>query len=146
MIIEKINLNFILDYSLWDDKIDKMRKYIKLKYIVFCYNKDLLTKEKHKNIDDEITYLEKIIKDNNFNIDKKEIIIKQKEKNENIEKKIEKSKKEELSYSNDDFIEDYKHYESLSSEELRKLIHVEKIPEDLRKIIFSILLDRIKRK
>jgi len=45
LLSEKINLNFILDNDLWNKNIDKLTKYIKIKYIVFCHYKKLLQKK-----------------------------------------------------------------------------------------------------
>ena len=39
LLLENINLNFILDNDLWKKNIDTLRKYIKIKYIVFCHEK-----------------------------------------------------------------------------------------------------------
>ena len=59
MIEDNVNLNFILNNELWNEKIEIMRKYIKLKYIIFRHNKNLLDTIKYKDINEEITDLEK---------------------------------------------------------------------------------------
>ena len=133
MIEDNVNLNFILNNELWNEKIETMRKYIKLKYIIFRYNKDLLDNKEYKNIDEEISDLEKIIKEKNIKLDivqEKLILNKRKDLNsfDNIKKYI------------------IEKYEKMSFDEIKKLMDTEQIPHEIRLIFLEILLKKIRKK
>ena len=66
MLQNKINLNFIFSANLWNKEIKTLQNYIELKYQVFINNKSLVDKHNFENITDEINYLEKVIKENDF--------------------------------------------------------------------------------
>lgn len=138
MILEGINLNFIFDVNLWNEKIEIMRKYIKLKYIIYQYDKKLLDAEKFKNIYEEIQALEVIIKEKNISIDTPQNIITQSKEGIVKNKKIElssliKKKKE------------YKKYENLSYEEMREKIVDSNTPKELRNILIKIILNSFRK-
>ena len=63
MLLNNINLNFIFDVDMWNKNINIMRNYIRLKYIVYIYDKNLLNKKKYSDIGMEIYELENIIKE-----------------------------------------------------------------------------------
>ena len=141
MINANVNLNFILNNELWDKKIEIMRKYIKLKYILFIHNKDLLDIKKYKNINEEITDLEKIIKENNIKLD-----IVQETQNANKEEKLIKSKRKELFFSDKGKQYEIEKYEKMSFEEIKKIMDNEQAPQELRELLSKILLKKIRRK
>ena len=130
MIEDNVNLNFILNNELWNEKIEIMRKYIKLKYIIFMHNKDLLDIIKYKNINEEITDLEKIIKEKNIKLDGKLL----------------SSKRRDLytfDYTKKYIIEKY---EKMSFDEVKKIMDTEEFPHEIRSIFHQILLKKIRRK
>ena len=141
MINANVNLNFILNNELWDKKIEIMRKYIKLKYILFIHNKNLLDIKKYENINEEITDLEKIIKENNIKLD-----IVQETQNPNKEVKLKQSKRKDLFLSDKEKQYEIEKYEKMSFEEIKKIMHNEKAPQELRILLRKILLKRIRRK
>ena len=143
LLLNNIKLNFILDIDMWNKKIDIMRKYVKLKYIIYSYDKNLLDKKIFNDIYDEIKMLENIIKEKCIDLDKikkindrnyvekkeEDVIIAEKhELNENSEKK------DEINY------EEYKNY---SSDELLDIALKEETPSDVKEIIYKIIFSRI---
>ena len=122
MIIGNINLNFILDINLWNEKIEVLRKYIELKYIVFSYDKNLISNKKYKDIYDEIKDLEKIIAINNIKLN----II-----DPDINELIKDANK---------VMKEFNRYRKLSFEELKGKLNSEETHPELRKIIRQILL------
>ena len=140
MLLENINLNFIFDINLWHTKIEIMRNYIRLKYIVFKYNKNLLNTKKYSNIDEELKDLDAIIKEKDIKINiMKEI------PNQNNEINIEERKRKELSDS-EIKQKEFERYENLSSSEIKKKMNDEETPYELKQILFKILLNRVIRK
>lgn len=113
-----------------------MRKYIKLKYIIYRYDKKLLDAKKFKNIYEEIQALEVIIKEKNIFIDTPQNIITQ-SKEEGIvkNKKIELTKKKK----------EYKKYENLSYEEMRAKMVDSNTPKELRNILTKIILNSFRK-
>ena len=140
MIENEVNLNFILNNDLWNNKIEVMRNYIKLKYIIFNYNKTLF-KNNYSNIHEEIEALEKIIKENNIKFD---TVKESQKKMEEI--KLIKSKRKVLFNTDINKQKVYKKYEKLSSKEIREKMNEKEIQPELRDILFHILLDRVRKK
>ena len=139
MLTNNVNLNFIFDNNLWNEKIEVMRKYIELKYTLFLFNKNLLNNKLYKDIYEEITDLEKTT--NNINNELNTTI---KESKNDEEKNIQKKRKD-LSPENIDkkLIEQY---ERLTIEEIREKLKSHEISPELRDIPFKILIKRIRRK
>ena len=68
LLLNNININFIFNVNMWNKDIEIMKNYIKLKYIVFIHDKNLLDKKEYNEIGDEIKELEKIIKENKIDL------------------------------------------------------------------------------
>ena len=142
LLLENINLNFILDNDLWNKKIDKLRKYIKIKYMVFCHDKNLLDKRAFNNINDEIIYLENIIIQEKIQLSVPcEINVKEQNKDETIPK----SKKEVFFSKPINNNKKNEELEKLSFGELKKIAFNKKISSDLTKAAIDILFSRIIR-
>ena len=135
MLLNNIKLNFILDIDMWNKEIDVMRKYIKLKYIIFIYDKNLLDKKIFNDIYDEINMLENIIKEKDVDLNKI--------------KKISDinyfgNKEDELSENNEKKIEiDYEKYKNYSSEELLEIAFKQETPRSVKDFIYKIIFSRI---
>ena len=141
MIENNVNLNFILNNELWNEKIEIMRKYIKLKYIIFRYNKDLLDIKEYKNINEEITDLEKIIKEKNIKLD-----IEQESQIVTKKEKLISSKRKDLNAYDKQKQYIMEKYEKMSLDEIKKIMDTEKLPHETRMIFHEILLKKIRRK
>ena len=141
MIENNVNLNFILNNELWNEKIEIMRKYIKLKYIIFRYNKDLLDIKEYKNINEEITDLEKIIKEKNIKLD-----IEQESQIVTKKEKLISSKRKDLNAYDKQKQYIMEKYEKMSFDEIKKIMDTEKLPHETRMIFHEILLKKIRRK
>ena len=102
MLLNKINLNFIFNANLWNKKIRTLQNYIELKYLVFINNKSLFEKLNFENINDEIKYLEKVIKHNDF-------------KDSKVENNLNIIQNQEIRKRKDDFSE----YDDLSIKEIK---------------------------
>ena len=147
LLMNDINLNFIFDVNMWNKKIEIMRNYIKLKYIIFNYNKELLDNKKYKNIDDEICELKEIINKNKISKeDLKEINNSKNSNKKEINEKNNKTKKSELSKIQGIININYEKYKNLPYNELREMTFSSKTPEDLKKVLYEILLSRIMKK
>ena len=69
MILGKVNLNFLYNKRLWKEDINVLKKYVELKYLVYHENKEFLKDMiNFKDITEEISYLENIIKSNNIQL------------------------------------------------------------------------------
>ena len=68
MLIYEVNLNFVANVELWNERVETLRKYIELKYTVFINNRELLDIEAFDDINKEIDYLERIIKEKKYEI------------------------------------------------------------------------------
>ena len=142
MLLNNIKLNFILDVDMWNKKIETMRKYIKYKYIVYSYDKNLLDKEKFSDIDAEIKELESIKKEKNIDLNNIKKINEIKNLGKNEEKEIE-AKKSELKEYNGIAKKEYEKYKNYSSEELQNIAFKKETPRELRDIIYDIIFSRI---
>ena len=135
MLLNNIKLNFILDIDMWNKKIDVMRKYIKLKYIIFIYDKNLLDKKIFNDIYDEINMLENIIKEKDVDLNKIKKI---------SDINYFKNKEDELSGNNEKKIEiDYGKYKNYSSEELLEIAFKQETPRSVKDFIYKIIFSRI---
>ena len=141
MIEDNVNLNLIFNNELWNEKIEIMRKYIKLKYIIFRHNKDLLDKIKYNNINEEISDLEKIIKEKNIKLD-----IVQESQIVNKKDKLISSNRKDLNSPDKKKQYIIAKYEKMSFYEIKKIMDTEEIPHDIRLIFLEILLNKIRRK
>ena len=146
MIMGKVNLNLLYDKKLWKEEIDILKKYIELKFLIFHENKDLLKDMAfYKNIKEEISYLENIIKSNNIEfkflgkkmpnpiiyrrlkIKRKKILIDAKE-SENYEEEI-----------------DYEYYRKKPIEELKKILNDEELPFDVYAKLYKIYSKKLRK-
>ena len=137
----RVNLNLILDNKLWNEKIEDMRKYLKLKYIIFKFNKNLFHIKKYKNIYEEISDLENIIFDKNIKLNSIEKI-----EEESKEEILMQRKRSEINSSDYWKQKEIKKYEKLSFDEIKEKMDNKETSPELRKILFNILLKRIRRK
>ena len=97
-----------------------MQKY---NMVIFKNNKDLLDKGKYNGIEDEIKELEKIIEENKFNLDKKNL----KKNEDNLvenEEKINQSQKSEFSELSALLKKEYEKLKNLPFEELQTTINI----------------------
>ena len=135
MLLNNIKLNFILDIDMWNKEIDVMRKYIKLKYIIFIYDKNLLDKKIFNDIYDEINMLENIIKEKDVDLNKIKKI---------SDINYFENKEDELSENNEKKIEiDYEKYKNYSSEELLEIAFKQETPRSVKDFIYKIIFSRI---
>ena len=137
----RVNLNLILDNKLWNENIEDMRKYLKLKYIIFKFNKNLFHIKKYKNIYEEISDLENIIIDKNIKLNSIEKI-----EEESKEEILTQRKRTEINSSDYWKQKEIKKYEKLSFDEIKEKMDNKETSPELRKILFNILLKRIRRK
>ena len=63
ILIYEVNLNFVLNVELWNERVETLRKYIELKYTVFINDRAILDCKSLKDINEEIDYLEQVIKE-----------------------------------------------------------------------------------
>ena len=68
MLIYEVNLNFVANVELWNERVETLRKYIELKYIVFINDRDSLDCKSFKDINEEIDYLDQVIKEKKYEI------------------------------------------------------------------------------
>ena len=54
MLIYEVNLNFVANVELWNERVETLRKYIELKYIEFINDRDSLDCKSFKDINEEI--------------------------------------------------------------------------------------------
>ena len=145
MLSNNINLNFILNVDMWNKKIDIMRKYVKFKYLIFKNNKDLLDKGKYNGIEDEIKELEKIIEENKFSLDKKNLKNNEDNSVEN-EEKINQSKKSEFSELSALLKKEYEKLKNLPNEELQNILISKNTSADIKKLVYDIIFGRMIKK
>ena len=140
MLLYKINLNFIFSANLWNKEIKTLQNYIELKYKVYINNKSLLDILSFENISDEINYLEKVIKENDFKnsfqFETNSKII----KNELIRKR-----KEIFSSKYSEKI-DFSQYDDLSIKEIKDKFKDEKTSYEEKMIYKKLLSYRTQRK
>ena len=141
MIMGQVNLNLILDNKLWNEDIEVMRKYLKLKYIIFKFDRNLFPIKQYDNINEEIEALETIIKEKEIKLN----IIQQNEE-ENKEEKLIQRKRTERTSSDYTIQKEMEKYEKLSYDEIREKMNSNETSSELRKILFKILMKRIRRK
>ena len=120
MVMGRVNLNLILDNKLWNEKIEDMRKYLKLKYILD---------------------LENIIIDKNIKLNSIEKI-----EEESKEEILTQRKRIEINSSDYWKQKEIKKYEKLSFDEIKEKMDNKETSPELRKILFNILLKKIRRK
>ena len=66
MLIYEVNLHFVANVELWNERVETLRKYIELKYTVFINDQKILDCKPFKDINEEIEYLEQVIKEKKF--------------------------------------------------------------------------------
>ena len=143
MLLNNINLNFIFNVNMWNKDIEIMRNYIRLKYIVFVHDKNLLDKKEYKEIGIEIKELEKIINENKIdlnNLFNDVKIIEENWKKENNPKKSELSKRQDINRI------EHERFENYSLEELLKIATNRETSDELSELIFKIIFSRILKK
>ena len=143
MLANKVNLNFIFDNDLWNEKIEIMRNYIKLKYMIYKHDKNLLDIKKYNNINEEIIYLQKIVDEKHITI---EILNEDKNEKENEEKKILQRKRKDLYSFDINKQKKIEKFEKLSNNEIKIKMNSDDTPPEIRRILFNILLKRIRKK
>ena len=143
MLLKKVNLNFIFNVQMWNKDIEIMRNYIRLKYIVFIYDENLLDKKEYQEIGIEIKELEKIIKENKIDLNN---LINDINKEGNKRKEYTNVKKSELFKRNDMDRIEYERFENYSLKELLKIAKNKETSKTLRKLIYKIIFSRILKK
>ena len=143
MLLKKVNLNFIFNVQMWNKDIEIMRNYIRLKYIVFIYDENLLDKKEYQEIGIEIKELEKIIKENKIDLNN---LINDINKEGNKKKEYTNVKKSELFKRNDMDRIEYERFENYSLKELLKIAKNKETSKTLRKLIYKIIFSRILKK
>lgn len=145
MILGKVNLNFLYNKRLWKEEINVLRKYIELKYLINHENKNFLKDMiNFKDITEEISYLENVIKLNNIQfsfLGKKSASPVFYEGLKTKRKKIMDTKESE-NYEEEI---DYEYYSKRSITELKKILFGEKLPCDAFAKLFMIYLKRIRK-
>ena len=145
MILNNINLNFIFDMEMWNKKIDIMRNYIRLKYIIFTYDKTLLDKKKYSKINDEIEMLQNVINEKKIDLNKITKLNDLKIDGKN-EKLITYQNKDELLEFHSLPKSEYEKYKNYSFEELQKIAFSKETKEELREVLYDIIFSRIIKK
>ena len=149
MIIGKINLNLLFNKSLWKEKINILRNYVELKYLIFHERKELLNNLYNDNIEKEISILENIIKTHKI-----EFKFSNKKRIENYDpyegiKTIKRKKKFVANMrENDENSEeeiDIEYYNNLSSGKIRKLLDDKEIPFKLFVLLQNIYQQKIRK-
>ena len=137
-----VDLHFLFNNNLWNDKIETLQEYTKLKYLVYTFKPELLPDSNFKSIEEEIEEIQKIIKTNNIprNIESKIIHIKKATNNE--ENPIIRKSNSILSRRYSDIAE-YKHYEKLPFDSLQKKLKEPNTPQQLKNILREIIFSRI---
>ena len=128
---------------MWNKDIEIMRNYIRLKYIVFIYDENLLDKKEYQEIGIEIKELEKIIKENKIDLNN---LINDINKEGNKKKEYTNVKKSELFKRNDMDRIEYERFENYSLKELLKIAKNKETSKTLRKLIYKIIFSRILKK
>ena len=113
---------------MWNKDIEIMKNYIKLKYIVFAYDKSLLDNKEYNEIEGEIKELEKIIKENKIDLNNI--------KNINNIKINEGNEKGGLSGEYGVNKIEYDRFEHYSVKELLNIATNRETPGELREIIY----------
>ena len=136
-------MSFIFNVQMWNKDIEIMRNYIRLKYIVFIYDENLLDKKEYQEIGIEIKELEKIIKENKIDLNN---LINDINKEGNKKKEYTNVKKSELFKRNDMDRIEYERLENYSLKELLKIAKNKETSKTLRKLIYKIIFSRILKK
>ena len=141
LLYNNINMKNLYDNSFFNERINILRKYVELKYLVFENNKDLLNSVEGVTIDEEITALEKIIKDNN-------ILPNEKEDHPSLtpQQETPQVNKKKLISEEDNIKYDYNYYADRPSEEIKEKMKESNISPELRRMLVKILLSRIRKK
>lgn len=142
MLLYKINLNFIFSAYLWNKEIKILQNYIELKYQVFINNKSLLDKVNFKNISDEINYLKKVIKENDFKNSSSFHF----ETNSEIIKNEVIRKRKAIFSSKDSKKIDFSQYDDLTIKEIKDKLKDEKTSYEEKMIYKQLLSYRTQRK
>ena len=145
MLLNNINLNFIFDVDMWNKNINIMRNYIRLKYIVYIYDKNLLDKKKYSDIGMEIYELENIIKEKKIDLKNVKKLNEIKNIEENGEKEI-RDKKSELFRPHKINKIEYERFENYSINDLLNIAIDKGTNEELREIVYNIIFSRILKK
>ena len=152
MMENNVDLHFLFNNDLWNEKIGTLREYIYMKYLVFSHCPESLNNTKFKTLDEEIVYLKET--KNKIKIDIHKIVesmnkqIKSSNSNNiTVDNAILKKVNSILSSSNKNLVNEYyKNYEKLSSEILQENLKDSNISNEAKKIIREILFSRIIKK
>lgn len=141
MILNNVDLNHLFNIEYFHQKIDTLRKYIRLKYIVYIQNKELAEKLKDETIEKEIKNIENYIEKNKISFKKEET------SNYNSQKKSPQAYKKMIIFSKENNLKfDYYYYINQSSEDIRNKMEDKNTPPELRGMLRKILLNRIRKK
>ena len=141
LLFNDVDMKYLYDIKFFNDKIDALRKYVELKYLVFKENKKLLDSINCETIDEEILALEKIVKDNNIKLNEKKHHL-------NLTPQLGAVQINKNQFISEEDIKkvDYNYYLDRPSEEIREKMKDSNIPIELRRILTEILLSRIRKK
>ena len=141
LLFNDVDMKYLYDIKFFNDKIDVLRKYVELKYLVFKANKKLLDSVNCITIDEEILALEKIVKDNNIKLNEKKHHL-------NLTPQLGAVQINKNQFISEEDIKkvDYNYYLDRPSEEIREKMKDSNIPIELRRILTEILLSRIRKK
>lgn len=142
LLFNNIDMKFLHDSSLFNEKICVLRKYVELKYLVFKEDRELFKSFDYKTIEEEINALEKIIED------KKILSIKGEENVPNLSPKLVPAQipKTKMISMVENLEMDYNYYNEKSSEEIREKMQEKDISPELREMLMKLLLSRIRKK
>ena len=146
LLLNNININFIFNVNMWNKDIEIMKNYIKLKYIVFAYDKNLLDKKEYIDIGDEIKDLEKIINQNKIELNNIKNINNIKNNNEGTIEKVNKMKQSGLSGRFAVNKIESERFENYTLNELLNITKNKETSNELRDIIYKIIFSRIIKK
>ena len=146
MILGKVNLNLLYDKKLWKEEIDILKKYIELKFLIFHENKELLKEIIfYKDIKEEISSLENIIKSNNIEFK----FLGKKLTNPVIYKRLKKKKKKYLNNEkeSENYEEeiDYEYYRKRPIEELKEILNDKELPCDVYANLYKIYSKKLRK-
>lgn len=142
MLINEVNLNFIANVELWNEKVETLRKYIELKYTVFINARNILDCKSFKDINEEIDYLEQVIKEKKFEI---KIQSENAPNLINVDNRI-KKRKELISLSKNKNIKKWLFSEDLSVKEIFNRYNDKNTTDEEKEIYKDFILNRFQRK
>ena len=141
MLIYEVNLNFVANVELWNEKVETLRKYIELKYTVFINDRNILDCKSFKDIDEEIDYLAQVIKEKKF-----QIIIQSENAPNQIDVDNIIKKRKEVSISKNKNVTKWPFSEDLSVKEIFRRYKDKNTADEEKEIYKDFILNRFQRK